>query len=145
MLSHDERRAIQERLLAMIPRVTAQLQHIDGLVGVAVALKQKGGMTTDDIVLGVVVKQKKPLTALSADQVIPAAIEGVATDVVEQRLAASASKKERPVIGGVITKPKNNSLSYGTLGCIATYNSDGSTVALSNQHGWNGGNDRKVG
>ncbi len=69
--------------------IKAQAAHQDTLlsksnvVGVGVGFKNAKGATTGELSVVVLVEQKKPLAALSAEDVIPKEIEGMRTDVYE--------------------------------------------------------------
>ncbi|MEW6567158.1 MAG: hypothetical protein AB1449_03145 [Chloroflexota bacterium] len=66
------RRAFQAELLAK-PNV----------VGVGVGLRQRGGRTTGEVALVVLVRRKVPRHLLAPEECIPAEIEGVPVDVQE--------------------------------------------------------------
>ncbi len=51
------------------------------VVGVGVGMRQRGGDTTDEVCIVVMVKQKHPLSALDAERVLPANLDGVPVDV----------------------------------------------------------------
>ncbi len=61
----------------------AELMGMPNVVGVGVGLRQQGGVTQDQVALVVLVRQKKPATLLTPEQVIPAELEGVPVDVQE--------------------------------------------------------------
>lgn len=133
MRPREERIQIQNRLLEIRPRALERIRHIDGVVDVGVGFKVKDGQLTEDIVLRVYVSKKKTLYELNPADVIPVEFEGVPTDVIEIRPTVPASKKARPVKGGLkIMNDKNKN--YGTLGCMATRTSNNKAVLLSNDH-----------
>ena len=53
------------------------------VVGVGAGYKKTGTVTTDQIVVVALVKEKLPLSALAEHEVIPANVDGVITDVIE--------------------------------------------------------------
>jgi orotate phosphoribosyltransferase-like protein len=61
-----------------------QLRAIPGVLSVKVGWKEVGGMTTTLACIVVVVARKHPRHELVTDDVIPAAIDGIPTDVVER-------------------------------------------------------------
>lgn len=58
-----------------------QLLALPNVVGVGVGLKEINGEFTDQIAIIVNVSEKKPLVDLPSDAIVPAEIEGTATDV----------------------------------------------------------------
>ncbi len=106
------------------------------VVGVAVGLKESNGVTTDEVALVVLVEQKKPLAALSAEDAIPREVDGVRTDVMEVGyLRAQQTPKDRfrPII------PSGVSLGHfkvtaGTLGTIVKDRTTSELFILSNNH-----------
>lgn len=60
-----------------------ELLRYENVIGVGIGNKISGDKTLDEMCIKVYVKIKKPKTQLSADQVIPEAIEGFKTDVEE--------------------------------------------------------------
>ena len=61
----------------------SKLLKYKGAIGVDVDYKQVKGQKTDKLGITVYVKKKLPQGELSVEDVIPAEIEGVPTDVVE--------------------------------------------------------------
>ncbi|MBK8029574.1 MAG: hypothetical protein IPK17_08665 [Chloroflexi bacterium] len=104
----------------------AQALHQDTLldkqnvVGVAVGYKNATGETTGDVAVVVLVEQKKPLAALTAQDVIPKELEGMKTDVVEVgylRAQQTARDRYRPVIPAGVTIG-HYKVTAGTLGAV---------------------------
>src|SRR6266436_4440372 len=98
-------------------RAQARLRAIPGVHAVGVGPKITGGKHTGQPAIVIFVEKKKPLSELSSDDVIPAEIEGIKTDVHEApkpRLVAP----ELPLQGGIQLQP-GGVHSEGTLGCIA--------------------------
>jgi len=62
-------------------RYEAKLLALPNVVGVGVGLKEKGGQFTNQIAIIVNVSEKKPLTNLPPNAVVPPEIEGTVTDV----------------------------------------------------------------
>lgn len=113
------------------------------VVGVAVGLKNQVGEPS----VVVLVEQKLPLAALSADAMVPKEIDGVRTDVVEVgylRAYASPRDRFRPEIpcGVSIGHYK---ITAGTLGAIVTDTQTGERLILSNNHVLANSNNALVG
>lgn len=72
-----------ERAKAVKRAYGNQLLSKANVVGVGVGFHQQGGERTDTIGLVVMVKQKLPREKLSADDIIPAELDGVPVDVQE--------------------------------------------------------------
>ncbi|MBN2147711.1 MAG: hypothetical protein JW726_10000 [Anaerolineales bacterium] len=134
MQSKEERKAIQARLLELLPAVETELMEIPGVVGVGIGFKETGGRLLDEITYRVYVTEKKPEALLSESERIPATIRGVKTDVlvIERTENLSDNDRYRPVKGGI--QIGNGSGYIGTLGCLAKRNSDDAWVILGNHH-----------
>lgn len=122
------------------------------VVGVGIARKVVGGRQTDEPCVVVYVERKRPEAELARRDVVPKALEGVRTDVVETgRFRAlgfvppdglSRTSRVRPAPGGVsIGHPR---MTAGTLGVLARTRSAG-PVILSNNHVLANSNDAKAG
>lgn len=140
MSDRASREAEQQRYLDGVEGVRARLMALPNVVEVGVGLKETGGQLTDEIVIHVLVSEKVPSTKLAPDQVVPAEIHGLRTDVIRYREAVPIIgfsdeddwKNYSPKVGG--SRIGNDALTgTGTLGCFATA-ADSSTVFLSNHH-----------
>ena len=76
MTSMEELRIVKEKH-------EGELMNKDGVTGVAVGNKVIGGKKTEELSIVVYVIEKKPVSELKEEDVIPREIEGVRTDVVE--------------------------------------------------------------
>jgi hypothetical protein len=124
----------------------ARLRLIPGVRNVSVGLKVQGREITNDLCIRVYVHTKRPDAELPAEQRIPKFIEGVPTDVNAPRGAlrfAVNGTRVRPLRGGTeisnliigINEAGNNqTMEEGTFGFIATRNSDGAPVLVTNYH-----------
>lgn len=131
----------------------AQALHQDTLldkqnvVGVAVGYKNATGENTGDVAVVVLVEQKKPLAALTAQDVIPKELEGMKTDVVEVgylRAQQTARDRYRPVIPAGVTIG-HYKVTAGTLGAVVKDRTTGATLLLSNNHVLANSNDSLIG
>jgi hypothetical protein len=130
----------------------AQALHQDNLlekqnvVGVAVGYKNSTGDNTGEVAVVVLVEEKKPLAALSAQDVIPKELEGMRTDVVEVGYlrAQSARDRFRPVIPAGVTIG-HFKVTAGTLGVIVKDRTTGAALILSNNHVLANSNDAVIG
>ncbi|MBK9747139.1 MAG: hypothetical protein J0M07_31290 [Anaerolineae bacterium] len=131
----------------------AQALHQDTLldkqnvVGVAVGYKNATGENTGDVAVVVLVEQKKPLAALTAQDVIPKELEGMKTDVVEVgylRAQQTARDRYRPVIPAGVTIG-HYKVTAGTLGAVVKDRTTGATLLLSNNHVLANSNDALIG
>jgi len=134
------RQAEQQRYLQGIEAVRDRLMALPNVVQLGVALKETGGELTDQVVIRVSVTEKVPASRLSPDQLVPAEIDGLRTDVIVHRRRVPVigfddendDKNYSPKVGG--SRIGNDAgLHLGTLGCFAKM-ADGSTVFLSNYH-----------
>ncbi|MCE3555576.1 hypothetical protein LWC33_29545 [Pseudonocardia sp. RS11V-5] len=130
-----------------------RLLAIPGVSMVALGSKETGGQPTGELVIRVHVANKRPLEEIPPDEVIPAEIDGVGTDVIESdgivlvaappggivRDDSTDDKTERPLKGGTRIQPALSSAKgerwEGTLGCLLWLKSNHDVgYALTNQH-----------
>jgi hypothetical protein len=146
-----ENKAIQERLTA---GAEARLRAIPGVVHVSVGLKQKAGHATDQLCIRVYVCDKRDAREIPATELIPAEIEGIASDVnmVGTFQFQTDNTRYRPILGGIQITNRiigagapgaSPQIVRGTLGCVALDNTDKAELLLSNWHVLtaNGGNN----
>lgn len=117
------------------------------VVGVGVGLKESNGQLTDETALVVLVQEKKPITALAADDLIPRQLDGVRTDVLEVgyvRALQTPRDRFRPVIPAGVSIG-HYKITAGTLGAIVTDRATGAKLVLSNNHVLANSNDAVVG
>jgi hypothetical protein len=122
-------RAAHEAALAFLAR--------PGVVGIWVGYKITGGRRTRTVGVCVGVRKKLPLTALRADQLIPATVQDVPTDVQEvgeiQALAPlEYTARRRPCPGGFSVG--HLEIAAGTLGAWVKREGDERWYILSNNH-----------
>jgi hypothetical protein len=131
----------------------AQAEHQDTLlaksnvVGVAIGFKESKGETQGELSVVVLVEQKKPLAALSAQDVVPPEIDGMRTDVYEVgtlRAQQTPRDRFRPIIpnGASVGHYK---VTAGTLGTIVKDKATGERFILSNNHVLANSNDALIG
>lgn len=132
--------------------IAAQQKHEKSLikranvVSVGCGYKFKDGKRTDEICIIVGVAEKLPQIGLSAADVIPASVDGVAIDVVETGQFKSLqeidpTKKHRPAIPG--TSIGEKTVTAGTFGCVVERNRQ--RLLLSNNHVFAASNSAKIG
>jgi hypothetical protein len=141
MKSIPELKAEEARIRAILDAgAEAELRAIPGVIHVSVGLKQVNGTATDEFCIRVYVAEKKEPSAIPPAERIPKSIQGIPTDVNQVKVvdAHVDSAKYRPITGGIeITNnvvDVNGQIGLGTLGCLATDNSDGKTVLVTNFH-----------
>ena len=141
-------------------RIEDELLKIPGVTAVDIAFKVTDGKTTDQMAIVVHVREKKPKKSLKAGETVPAVIEGVVTDVIEEDIipfpqmmavadlapfidtAAYATLSGGMGIGPCRsvykTPPEVASAGYyvfvGTLGALVTDRVSGAHMALTNFH-----------
>lgn len=135
--------------------IQAQALHQNSLlqkanvVGVAVGYKEQKGQVNGDVSLVVLVEQKKPLAALSAEDLVPPEVEGMRTDVYEVGyLRALNSMNPRQSFRPLI--PNGVSISHykvtaGTLSTIVHDRVTNDRLLLSNNHVFANSNDADLG
>lgn len=124
------------------------LLKIPGVLSVAWGYKEKAGQPTQDLCFIVMVREKKPPESLSPEEMVPAQVLGIPTDVIRmprlKKLACENIDKFDTLVGGSMISAlkiyqSSHNLqgeSVGTLGFFAT-NSSGARdniVLLSNNH-----------
>jgi S1-C subfamily serine protease len=141
-------------------RVEDQLLNMPNVTGVDIRRKVTKGKETDRIAIVVSVAKKKPRSALSSEEVIPAEIDGIPTDVVEEQIVLHNDRvlldEVAPLIdattystlqGGISMGPcrsvflsppdvpsAGNYIFVGTLGAIVKDRTSGARMALTNFH-----------
>lgn len=126
------------RILEVHEEVKKELSANPDVRSVGIGLKEVNGELTNEIAFKVYVDQKKPLSELTPEQVIPTEIRGFKTDVVrlaQKTLLTGAGP--RPLVGGIAVSSLLSSgvQEHGTLGCIARSRSTPpKKVMLSNEH-----------
>jgi hypothetical protein len=126
-----------------------QLLSIPGVNAVDVGYKYTNGQRTDEVVIRVHVSKKKK--NVPADQMIPAEINGIKTDVIEGTYdaqivaekqvdtvdAQADTVRYRPLKCGISIGPDRSvggSVFAGTMGCLVKDKANGKTMMLSNFH-----------
>jgi hypothetical protein len=136
-----------EDLEAKLAQARRELAGNPHVVGVGFGYKERGGVTTQELALRVYVREKKPPSALSPDELVPRELLGIQTDVITvpdtQDFACDIIDSFSPLVGGIqITNLKKilgggTDVAAGTLGCFATVNQSTSRdniVVLTNRH-----------
>ncbi len=121
------------------------------VVGVAVGHKVTAGQETEERCIVVFVEAKRPEDELRRRDVVPKALDGVRTDVIEtgrfyalrseQTTHLDRKDRVRPAPGGVSVGQYQ--ITAGTLGVLA--HRHGRPVILSNNHVFANGNEASVG
>ncbi|MBN1640968.1 MAG: hypothetical protein JXA09_07010 [Anaerolineae bacterium] len=73
----------RDRILAVKAKYEEQLLRKRNVIGVGVGLRQRNGEWTDELVLTVLVRRKRPWHVLRARDRIPDQLDGVPVDVQE--------------------------------------------------------------
>lgn len=125
----------------------ADLLRRRGVVGVAIGYRNYKEQVTDQLAMAVLVEQKKPVEALSAEDLVPPDVNGARTDVIEiGRLEAHASPRDRyrPNIPAGVSIG-HYMVSAGTLGGIVFDRHTGEPLLLSNNHVLANSNEGEIG
>jgi hypothetical protein len=110
-----------------------QLLKRANVVATGIGYKETGGSKTPTLSIVCSVKEKVPTSRLSGQDLVPAALDGTPTDVVQTgviRALQAPTDRFRPAPGGVSVG--HVAITAGTLGCWVTKN--GQKVMLSNNH-----------
>jgi hypothetical protein len=118
-----------------------------GVVGVAVGYKNFKEESTDELAITILVEQKKPVEALTAEDLIPSDLDGARTDVIEVgRLEAFATPRDRyrPTIPAGVSIG-HYKVTAGTIGAMVFDRDTGEPLILSNNHVLANSNDAVIG
>ncbi|MFZ5646200.1 MAG: hypothetical protein ACOY30_01105 [Bacillota bacterium] len=124
-----------ERSLRTLKRTRDFFLNKKNVIGVGVGMKQVGLERTQQPSIIVFVEKKVGMEELKRDQVIPAQIGGVATDVIEMgrvRLLDGRTGKARPARPGMSIG--HYKISAGTFGAVVRDVKNGELLILSNNH-----------
>ena len=158
-MNHEEMQA-KATVRPVKERIEDELLKIPGVTAVDIAFKETDGKKTDQMAIVVHVREKKPKRALKAGETIPAEIDGIPTDVIEEDIvpfpqmmavadlapfidaAAYATLSGGMSIGPCRsiykTPPEVPAAGYyvfvGTLGVMVTDRVTGAHMALTNFH-----------
>jgi hypothetical protein len=113
----------------------AELLSRPNVVGLGVGYKTRGSRVLDELSLVVLVRNKLPPVSLKPQEMIPAEVAGVRTDVLEVgvlRPLISHTERVRPAPGGVSIG--HFQITAGTLGCVVRDRKSGERLILSNNH-----------
>lgn len=122
----------------------ADLHDRENVVATGVGYKVKGGERTDELSIVCSVTRKLSAAELSAEELVPARINDIPTDIVQSgriRALQSHTARYRPAPGGVSIGHRD--ITAGTLGCLVTKN--GERLILSNNHVLANSNDAQPG
>ncbi len=125
----------------------ADLLRRTGVVGVAIGFRNFKERATDQLAVSVLVEQKKPVEALSEDDLVPQQVNGMRTDVVEVgRLEAHVDPRDRfrPNIPAGVSIG-HYMVTAGTLGAVVFDRNTGEPLLLSNNHVLANSNDAVIG
>ena len=121
------------RIRSILNTHRRQLLERKNVVATGIGYKVSGGTRTDRLCIVCSVKEKLPATRLAAQEVVPAAVDGTPTDVIQTgiiRALQAPTDRFRPAPGGVSVG--HTGITAGTLGCWVKKN--GQPVMLSNNH-----------
>jgi len=135
-------------------RSEEELFGYPGVIKIKHGTKVTGGVDTGRPAIVVAVKQKKDVSILSANEVVPSMFNGLPTDVVEEStiyaldaipdtppINPDRKKYYRPAFGGLSVGHRD--ITAGTLGCVVMR--DGERFILSNKHVLGNCNEGEIG
>jgi hypothetical protein len=138
--------ADKQKIKAVMQQHESRLFSKANVRGMGIGFKEAAGQRSDQLALMILVQNKVPTSALSAQDVVPKEIDGVLTDVVQVgKVVAlqSPTDKFRPAPGGVSCG--HYSITAGTLGAIVKDATSGEYLILSNNHVLANSNDAEIG
>jgi hypothetical protein len=90
-----------EGILKIKRGAEAQLHSLPGIHAVGVGKKVVSGVRTDEMAIAVFVVNKKPLSELATDEIIPVEIAGIKTDVIEMPIPRECSANPSNLIPSI--------------------------------------------
>jgi len=117
-----------------------ELFALPGVVSLGIGFKND----TKELCLVVGVVEKKPISELRPEEIIPREMNGVRTDVIQTgviRAFEDPTQRFRPLVAGISIGHKD--ITAGTLGCFVTKN--GKSYVLSNNHVLANSNEGQIG
>jgi len=136
----------REELIRVKGRHLGTLMAISNVVGVGIGYKLSKGQQTKEPCLKLLVREKITKEGLDKRELIPASLDGVATDVFqvgELWAQESWTGRYRPAPGGVSIG--HYQISAGTLGVVVRDRVSGARLILSNNHVLANSNNASVG
>ena len=124
-----------ERYLRALKKNRAKILSLPNVVGIGVGYKEAGGVDTKEPALIVYVEKKLPSSVLARSHVVPPAVDGMPTDVVEigkVKLLGLRTEKVRPCQPGVSIGHYQSTA--GTLGAVVRDRATSEIMILSNNH-----------
>jgi hypothetical protein len=121
------------RIRGILNTNSNQLLKRANVVATGIGYKETGGAKTSEVSIVCSVKEKMPGSRLTGQDLVPRAIDGIPTDVVQTgviRALQAPTDRFRPAPGGISVG--HVAITAGTLGCWVTKN--GQKVMLSNNH-----------
>ncbi len=127
---------------------TNELLAKRNVVGVGVGFKNALGESEGEESVVVLVQSKKPVDALTEDDIIPSEINGVRTDVVEIGIMRAQQVNPRQRFRPIIQPGASMAhfrVGAGTLGAVLRHRQTGEVFLLSNNHVFANSNDAAIG
>lgn len=127
-----------ERAIAIKKQYSAAIRSRPGVTGIGFGWRRRAGETTDEPAIRIYVERKLAPEALSRDELLPAAIEGIPTDIIQLaplRLQAGPvpdTGRYRPLRAG--QRMNRRSEEAGSIGCFAKTNDGKRHVLITAQH-----------
>ncbi|HEY4308892.1 MAG TPA: hypothetical protein VGN12_05520 [Pirellulales bacterium] len=132
------RAELEQRLMAAPAAATAAASDVEPydpntVVGVGIGEKTVNGVATGQLVVKVLVKEKRPEREIGATALVPRTLNGISTDVEESGDidASMFTARRRPAPGGV-SIGNCSQVMAGTLGCLVARGTQ--LFILSNNH-----------
>lgn len=127
---------------------TNELLAKRNVVGVGVGFKNALGESEGEESVVVLVQSKKPVDALTEEDLIPSEINGVRTDVVEIGIMRAQQVNPRQRFRPIIQPGASMAhfrVGAGTLGAVLRHRQTGEVFLLSNNHVFANSNDAAIG
>jgi hypothetical protein len=126
------------RVRSVMRTAEGRLLLLPGVHAIGVGPKTVGGQRTDEPSIIVFLVKKKPQSELAPEDVVPAEIDGVKTDVIEMPVPRPYvdvnQDRVRPLAGGISLEAKDQ-WALGTLSFFGhTGDPTSKVVAITNQH-----------
>lgn len=124
----------------------AKILSKPNVVGVGTGYRSRAGRAVGELCVVALVRQKIPRAGLPRQDLVPAEVGGIPTDVVQVghiKALAARTDRWRPALGGVSIG--HHLVTAGTLGSVVRDASSGERLILSNNHVLANNNQAQIG
>jgi hypothetical protein len=130
-ITQPERSGIRD----IMTRYQSMLMSKPNVIGTGIGYRESGGQVTDEPALMVLVRQKVPRETLTTQDLVPDALDGRPTDVIQVgdlQAQIDRQERQRPAPAGISIG--HYQITAGTFGAVVRDRVTGERLMLSNNH-----------